>query len=58
MDDNSPIYNSRIIRAYYEFLGKQYPHIDRDYLFEYAKMTKYEVNDTGHWFNQNQVDRF
>jgi len=58
MDDNSPIYNSRIIRAYFEFLGKQYPHIDRDNLLKYANMTKYEVNDTGHWFNQNQVDRF
>ena len=58
MDEKSPIYNSRIINVFLEFIGKQYPHIDRDYLLEYAKMTKYEVNDTGHWFNQNQVDRF
>jgi len=58
MDEKLPIYNSRIIRVYLEFIGKQYPHIDRDSLLEYAKMTKYEVNDTGHWFNQNQVDQF
>ncbi len=58
MDEKSPIYNSRIIRAFIEFIGKKYPHIDRDYLLEYAKMTKYEVNDTGHWFNQKQGDRF
>lgn len=58
MDEKTPIYNSRITKVYLEFIGKQYPHIDRDYLLEYAKMTKYEVNDTGHWFNQNQVDRF
>lgn len=58
MDDKTPIYNSRIIRTYHEFIGKQYPHIDRDYLLKYANMTKYEVNDTGHWFNQTQVDRF
>ncbi len=58
MDEKSPIYNSRIMKAYYEFIEKQYPHLDRDYLLEYAKMTKYEVNDTGHWFNQTQVDRF
>ncbi len=56
--DKKSIYNSRIIRAYLEFIGKHYPHIDRDYLLEYAKMTKYEVNDTGHWFNQNQMDQF
>ncbi|MBW1821377.1 MAG: hypothetical protein JRI92_06365, partial [Deltaproteobacteria bacterium] len=58
MDDKSPIYNSHITRIYLEFIRKQHPHIDRDNLLEYAKMTKYEVNDTGHWFNQNHVDRF
>ncbi len=58
MDEKSPIYNSHIIKVFLEFIGKQYPYIDRDYLLEYAKMTKYEVNDTGHWFNQVQVDRF
>ena len=58
MDDKSPIYNSRIINAYLEFVKNQYPHIKRDDLLEYANMTKYEVNDTGHWFNQTQMDRF
>ena len=58
MDEKSPIYNSRLIRVYLEFIRRHYPNIDRDYLLEYAKMTKYEVNDTGHWFNQNQVDQF
>jgi len=58
MKGNSPVYNSRIMRIYIEFVEKKYPHIDTNYLLEYAKMTKYEVNDTGHWFNQTQVDRF
>jgi PAS domain S-box-containing protein len=58
MDEKTAIYNSRLIRIYLEFIGKQYSHLDRDYLLEYAKMTKYEANDTGHWFNQTQVDRF
>jgi len=58
MDEKSNIYNSRIIRVYHEFIGKLYPQIDRDELLKYAKMTKYEVNDTGHWFNQTQMDRF
>ena len=58
MDDKKPIYSSRIIRVYLEFIGNQYPHIDRDDLLEYAKISKYEVNDKGCWFNQNQMDQF
>ncbi|MDY6790011.1 MAG: PAS domain S-box protein [Thermodesulfobacteriota bacterium] len=58
MDKKSPLYNSRITRAYLEFIKKKYHHIDIDDLLKYANMTKYEVNDTGHWFNQTQVDRF
>ena len=58
MDEKSNIYNSRVIRVYLEFVGKKYPHIDRDSLLDYAKMTKYEVNDAGNWFNQNQMDQF
>ncbi|MBW2606560.1 MAG: hypothetical protein JRD05_02875, partial [Deltaproteobacteria bacterium] len=58
MDKKTPIYNSRLIKVYLEFIGKYYPEIDTNLLLEYAKMTKYEVNDTGHWFNQYQTDRF
>jgi len=58
MDEKTPIYNSGIIRVYLEFIGKKYPLIDRSYLLQYAKMTQYEVNDKGHWFNQEQVNRF
>jgi len=58
MDKKAPIYNSRLIKVYLEFISKDYPEIDTNFLLKYAKMTKYEVNDTGHWFNQTQVDRF
>jgi len=58
MDEKKPIYNSRLIKVYLDFIGKYYPKIDTNFLLEYAEMTKYEVNDTGHWFNQTQVDRF
>ena len=58
MDDTSPLYNSRIIKIFLEFLGKNYPDIDINAILEFAEMTKYEVEDTAHWFNQRQVDRF
>jgi len=58
MDDNSPIYNSRIIKVYLEYLGTHYPDIDIDDVLNHAKMTKYEVEDPAHWFSQNQTDLF
>ncbi len=52
------IYNSRIIDGYLTFLDEYYPDIDRKELLSYAGMTPYEVEDHGHWFTQEQVDRF
>jgi len=58
MDEKSPIYSSRIIRVYLEFIGMRYPHIDKNSLLESAEITKYEVNDKGCWLSQRQVDQF
>ena len=58
MNDKLPIYNSRIIKVFLKYLGKYYPDIDIDSVLEYAKMTNYAVEDSGHWFYQHQVDRF
>ncbi|MCD6295833.1 MAG: GAF domain-containing protein [Deltaproteobacteria bacterium] len=58
MDDRSPVYNSRIIKIYLEYLRKHYPDIDIDGVLNYAEMTKYEVDDPAHWFNQHQTDLF
>ena len=52
------IYNSRIIDAYMAFLDETYPDIDQNKLLSFANMTNYEVEDHGHWFTQEQVDRF
>jgi PAS domain S-box-containing protein len=56
--DSSPLYNSRIIKTYLEYIKKRYPDLDIDSLLECAEMTKYEVEDPAHWFNQHQTDRF
>ncbi|MBW2620784.1 MAG: hypothetical protein JRC56_05580, partial [Deltaproteobacteria bacterium] len=58
MTDSSPLYNSRIIKTFLEYLRKSYPDLDIDSIIEYAEMTKYEVEDPAHWFSQSQTDRF
>ncbi len=51
-------YNSRIIDIYLKLIRKKYPYVDISALLEYAGMELYQVEDQGHWFNQDQVDRF
>ena len=58
MTDSSPLYNSRIIKTFLEYLKKYYPNLDIDSVLGYAEMTKYEVEDPAHWFSQSQTDRF
>lgn len=58
MDDSVPLYNSRITKVYLRYLKSNYPDLDVDSLLQYAGMTNYEVDDSAHWFTQNQVDRF
>jgi PAS domain S-box-containing protein len=58
MDDRLPIYNSRIIKIYLEYIGEHYPEIDIDSILEGAEIAEYEVEDPACWFNQDQVDRF
>jgi class 3 adenylate cyclase/Ca2+/Na+ antiporter len=55
---DDPLYNSRIIKIFVEYLKKHYPNLDTDSVLKYAGMTRYEVEDQGHWFSQCQVDRF
>jgi len=56
--DSSPLYNSRIIKTFLEYLRKSYPDLNIDSVLEYSEITKYEVEDPAHWFSQSQTDRF
>ena len=58
MDNHTPLYNSRIINTYLEYLVEHYPDISMDTILNYANMASYEVEDTAHWFSQEQVNRF
>jgi hypothetical protein len=56
--NDDPLYNSRVIKIFLEYLEKNYADVDIDSILKYAEMTRYEVEDQGHWFTQRQVDRF
>jgi HD-GYP domain-containing protein (c-di-GMP phosphodiesterase class II) len=52
------LYNSRIIDTFTKYIKRTYPYIKINEVLEYAKMEPYQVADEGHWFTQEQVDRF
>jgi HD-GYP domain-containing protein (c-di-GMP phosphodiesterase class II) len=56
--DGRRLYNSRIIDNYIRLIERKYPSIQVSDLLEHAGMTVYEVADEGHWFTQDQIDRF
>lgn len=56
--DNRPLYSSRIPNTYVQFIRKNYGHIDVDELLRYAGIEPYQLADEGHWFSQEQVNRF
>ena len=55
---NDPLYNSRIINNYIKLIKNQYRYINIEELLIYAGMEPYQVEDEGHWFSQNQINRF
>ncbi len=55
---DTPLYNSRIVDTYIKLLQRKYSFVDVDEVLEYAGMKPYQVADQGHWFSQNQIDRF
>jgi HD-GYP domain-containing protein (c-di-GMP phosphodiesterase class II)/Tfp pilus assembly protein PilZ len=54
----TPLYNSRIIDTYIKLVKNRYSYINVSELLNSAGMQSYEVADQGHWFTQEQVDRF
>ena len=58
MTDTTPLYNSRLTKNYVEYLKHYYPNIDIASLLKYAGIETYQLDDEGHWLNQEQVDRF
>ena len=57
-NDKIPLYSSRLIKNYLEYISKNYSDVSIDSILENAEMTRYEVEDPAHWFNQQQIDAF
>jgi len=58
MSENLELYNSRIIDTFLKLIKARYPEVSPADILSYAGMEPYEVADQGHWFTQDQVDRF
>jgi PAS domain S-box-containing protein/putative nucleotidyltransferase with HDIG domain len=53
-----PLYNSRLLETYTEYFKVYYPNIDLERILQSAGITPFEIEDAGHWFTQDDVDRF
>jgi len=52
------LYNSRIIKAFVEYLAKFHTEVDIPALLSASGIESYELEDEGHWLTQRQVDAF
>ncbi len=52
------LYNSRIFETYFKFIHSRYPGIDLHDLAQQSGIRLSEVYDQGHWFTQEQANRF
>ena len=58
MADNPPLYNSRIIKIFIDYLHVNHPDIDVRDTLNSAGITAEEAADTAHWFTQQETDRW
>ena len=53
-----PLYNTQLIKNYVEYVKINYPDVNIDDVLHCGAIPKYQLEDSGHWLTQNQVDRF
>ncbi|MBT8338463.1 MAG: PAS domain S-box protein, partial [Desulfatitalea sp.] len=58
MADAPLIYNSRLLKMYTAYLDVYFPDIDLDLILAEVGLSKLEIEDPGHWFDQQQIDAF
>jgi PAS domain S-box-containing protein len=57
MSKSKPLYNSRITRAYIHYLRQNFPDMNIDSILERSGIANYQIEDSAHWFTQEQQDR-
>jgi hypothetical protein len=55
---SAKLYNSTIIHTFVKFVKSKYLHVDIGELLTQSDMEPHQVEDDGHWFTQDQVNRF
>ena len=58
MTDAPSLYNSRLFNNYLEYLEKHHPDISLEHLLAESGIGRAEVEDPGHWLNQEQINGF
>jgi len=58
MTDEPELYNSKAIRAYVNYIKKEYPYIDVDELLIHSRIEPKDVVDKKQWFTQKQINLF
>jgi PAS domain S-box-containing protein len=58
ISDETPLYNSRIIKTHIECLATHFPGVDIDALLKAVDIRRQDVEEPARWFNQRQVDAF
>lgn len=56
MQEQAALYNSRIVKTYVAYVGRYYPQLNMEELLASAGIRLWEVDDTAHWFTQEQTD--
>ena len=56
--ESQKLYNSSNLSVFLEYIEKYYPGVSIKEVLDYASITQFEILDAGHWFDQNQIDRF
>jgi PAS domain S-box-containing protein len=57
-NDQTPIYNSGVLGNYVHFLESRHVDCDIDDLLRCSGLTRFEINDRGHFLSQAQINRF
>ncbi|MDI6726102.1 MAG: PAS domain S-box protein, partial [Smithellaceae bacterium] len=52
------VYNSANVKTYIEYLRAKHPEVDTSAILHNAGITNQEVEDSGHWFGQEEINRF
>ena len=52
------LYSAITIDTFYKYCLERYPHVNLRRILTRAGIEEYEIVDPGHWFSDEQVDRF